>query len=171
MNTGMKMENGLFSETGVEAVSEYVFDSPVGPLTLECTAHAVTALRFGKFTRVKASPMPISQRAERELAEYFGGRRHVFDLPLAPSGTPFQLAVWRALCDIPYGQTRSYKEIAQAVGNPKACRAVGMANNRNPIPILIPCHRVVGADGTLVGYGGGLWIKRRLLSLENVPVK
>ena len=94
------------------------------------------------------------------------GKRKSFDLPLKPEGTEFQKKVWNALLDIPYGETRSYKDIAVAIGNPKACRAVGMANNRNPISIIIPCHRVIGANGSLVGYGGGLPIKIELLNLE-----
>ena len=99
-------------------------------------------------------------------SEYFSGRRQVFTLPLALEGTPFQHRVWEALRKIPYGSTCSYGEVAAAVGNPKASRAVGMANNRNPLPVLIPCHRVIGADGGLVGYGGGLDIKKKLLALE-----
>jgi methylated-DNA-[protein]-cysteine S-methyltransferase len=101
-----------------------------------------------------------------QLQEYFAGERREFELELAPSGSPFQLHVWRALRAIPYGQTASYGEIAAAVGQPGAARAVGGANNRNPIAIVVPCHRVIGAGGTLVGYGGGLDRKRRLLALE-----
>ena len=104
--------------------------------------------------------------ASKQLKEYFEGSRKEFDLPLAPEGTEFMQRVWKALLTIPYGETRSYKQIAELAGNVKACRAVGMANNRNPISILIPCHRVVGADGSLVGYGGGLDKKVRLLELE-----
>ena len=100
------------------------------------------------------------------MREYFEGEREIFTIPLAPKGTPFQQRVWAALREIPYGATRSYKELAIAVGNEKACRAVGMANNRNPLPIFIPCHRVVGSDGKLVGYAGGLDVKKHLLELE-----
>ena len=100
------------------------------------------------------------------MSEYLKGERKEFDLPLNPKGTDFQKRVWRALCDIPYGEMRSYKQIAKAVGNSKAVRAVGMANNRNPITIVVPCHRVIGADGKLVGYGGGLEMKEFLLRLE-----
>jgi len=110
---------------------------------------------------------PVLQKAAEELEEYFVGKRKTFDLPLAPKGTEFQQKVWKALCTIPYGQTRSYKDIAIQVGNERACRAVGMANNRNPIMIMIPCHRVIGANGKLVGYGGGLDVKEKLLSLEH----
>lgn len=102
----------------------------------------------------------------RQLEEYFSGARKAFDLPLAPSGTDFQLKCWNALLAIPYGQTRSYGDIARAVGSPKGFRAVGMANNRNPIAIIIPCHRVIGSDGKLVGFGGGLDVKAWLLGLE-----
>lgn len=110
---------------------------------------------------------PVLQEALRQLGEYFDGTRKVFDLPLQPRGTAFQQRVWRALCDIPYGQTRSYAHLAEQIGRPKACRAVGMANHKNPIPILIPCHRVVGADGSLTGYAGGLAMKKALLDLES----
>ena len=102
----------------------------------------------------------------RQLDEYFAGVRTGFDFPYRMDGTPFQKKVWRALCDIPYGHTRSYKEIAEVIGSPKACRAVGMANHHNPIFIAVPCHRVIGSDGSLTGYGGGLDMKRALLELE-----
>jgi O-6-methylguanine DNA methyltransferase len=102
----------------------------------------------------------------RELNEYFAGKRRDFTFPLDLRGTPFQLSCWRALLDIPYGETRSYADIARAVGRPQGFRAVGMANNRNPIAIVVPCHRVIASDGTLCGYGGGLDIKRKLLELE-----
>ena len=108
----------------------------------------------------------LLRAACRQLREYLAGGRRVFDLPLAPQGTPFQRRVWAALQTIPYGETRSYSRIAAAVGNPKGQRAVGMANNRNPISIVIPCHRVIGADGRLVGYGSGLPLKEALLRLE-----
>ena len=99
---------------------------------------------------------PLLREAAKQLNEYLAGKRKVFDLPLDPEGTQFQKAVWKALTGIPFGETRTYRNIAESVGNPKACRAVGMANNKNPIAILIPCHRVIGADGKLVGYAGGL---------------
>ena len=109
---------------------------------------------------------PLISSAKRQLDEYFQGKRKSFDLPLAPSGTQFQQKVWNALCTIPYCETRSYKEIAAQIQNPKGCRAVGMANNRNPIMIIIPCHRVIGSNGSLVGYAGGLDIKQWLLAHE-----
>jgi O-6-methylguanine DNA methyltransferase len=101
-----------------------------------------------------------------ELEEYFAGKRHEFTFPLDLRGTDFQLACWRALLAIPYGETRTYADIARAVGRPQAFRAAGMANNRNPVAIVVPCHRVIASDGTLCGYGGGLDVKRKLLELE-----
>ena len=112
----------------------------------------------------------LIKRAKKQLFEYFEGKRKNFDLPLLKEGTPFQISVWSALEKIPYGETRSYKDIAIAINNPKAVRSVGMANNRNKIAIFIPCHRVIGADGKLVGYGGGLHIKRFLLELEGIKI-
>lgn len=106
------------------------------------------------------------QEAARQLREYFAGQRTNFDLPLAPDGTDFQKKVWRQLQDIPYGETISYGELAARVGNVKASRAVGAANGKNPIPIVIPCHRVIGANGKLTGFGGGLPVKEKLLALE-----
>ena len=108
----------------------------------------------------------LLKKAAKQLTEYFAGKRREFDLPLDFTGTGFQKKVWAALLTIPYGETRSYGEIAKQIGNPKACRAVGMANNRNPIAIICPCHRVIGADGSLVGFGGGLPAKQFLLDLE-----
>ena len=114
-----------------------------------------------------ASAPPAVAEAFFQLEEYFAGTRKEFTVPLAPAGTPFMQSVWSALCQIPYGKTASYKEIAQVVGNPKASRAVGMANNKNPIAIFIPCHRVIGSSGKLVGYAGGMDLKQKLLVLEN----
>lgn len=110
----------------------------------------------------------VSDNAFKQINEYFEGKRKTFDFLIKAEGTDFQKKVWRALCAIPYGETRTYKEIAQAVGSPKACRAVGMANNRNPISFAVPCHRVIGADGSLVGYGGGLDLKHTLLQMERL---
>ena len=130
--------------------------------------NAITGLFFDRkrAAGLKKAETPLIQKAAAQVKEYFAGKRKQFKLPLAPHGTEFQQAVWRALQDIPYGETRSYKEIAAAIGRPKAVRAVGMANNRNPISIIVPCHRVIGHDGKLVGYGGGLPLKQRLLELE-----
>ena len=150
---------------------QYICPSPIGPLTLEEENGALTALRFHPDLPRDAAPLalpstPLLRQAAAELREYFEGEREIFTIPLAPKGTPFQQRVWAALREIPYGATRSYKELAIAVGNEKACRAVGMANNRNPLPIFIPCHRVVGSDGKLVGYAGGLDVQKHLLELE-----
>jgi methylated-DNA-[protein]-cysteine S-methyltransferase len=109
---------------------------------------------------------PVASEALRQLRAYFAGQLRRFDLPLDMQGTPFQLRVWRELRLIPYGETRSYMQVASAIGAPRAVRAVGAANGANPIPIVVPCHRVIGASGKLVGYGGGLPLKKRLLELE-----
>lgn len=108
----------------------------------------------------------ILDRTEKQLNEYLAGKRQAFDLPLQAEGTPFQQQVWRRLSAIPYGKTCSYQDIARQIKNPKACRAVGTANGRNPLSIIVPCHRVIAADGTLGGYGGGLTIKEKLLAIE-----
>ena len=152
-----------------------VMHSPIGRLMLEEEDGALVRVAFereipaGIEEQMEELPLQakeVLEKAERQLDEYFAGERKVFNLPLAPKGTEFQKKVWAALRDIPYGETRSYGQIAAAVGNPKASRAVGMANHRNPISIIVPCHRVIGADGRLVGFGGGLWIKEKLLKLE-----
>lgn len=144
-------------------------DTPVGPVTVTATERAVTAVRFGAAGPAvgQAGDLPpVLRQAVEELREYFAGERREFTLPLAPAGTPFQQQVWTALREIPYGTTCSYGRIAGRIGRPKACRAVGMANNRNPIAIVVPCHRVVGASGALVGYAAGLEVKEMLLRLE-----
>lgn len=143
-----------------------VLPSPVGELTLTEENGALTGLYFGARPGGEEGPSPLLEEAARQLREYFAGQRQAFSLPLAPRGTAFQLQVWQALQTIPYGEVRTYGEIARAIGKPKACRAVGMANHNNPISIIVPCHRVVGADGSLTGYGGGLAAKEFLLALE-----
>ena len=143
----------------------FTMQSPIGLLTIEETDGAITALRFGG-EAVSPPPTPLLQRAAQQLTEYFAAQRRTFDLPLRPQGTAFQQAAWSALCAIPYGQTRTYAQQAATIGNPKACRAVGMANHCNPLPLFIPCHRVIGAGGKLTGYAGGLAVKRFLLELE-----
>jgi methylated-DNA-[protein]-cysteine S-methyltransferase len=126
-------------------------------------AAALAAVPAGSGRRPGQPPLP---ETGTQLAEYAGGDRRSFALPLAPRGTEFERRVWQTLTEIPYGETRSYAEIAAAIGSPAACRAVGRANGRNPIAIVIPCHRVIGSDGSLTGYGGGLDLKRFLLDLE-----
>lgn len=139
-------------------------DTPVGRMYLASDGENITELRFGSCESEK--PDAVLMKAKAQLAEYFAGKRKSFDLPLKPEGTPFQQSVWRALREIPYGETATYGQIAERIGNRKACRAVGMANNRNPIAIIIPCHRVIGAGGSLTGYAGGLDKKEFLLELE-----
>ena len=169
----------------MEILHSTVFISPVGPLFLAASATGLAALEFdarlpGQQTirpnprdlRVESKSVRFEERESelrpyvRELEEYFAGQRREFSFPLDLRGTDFQVACWRALLAIPYGETRSYADIARAVGRPQGFRAVGMANNRNPIAIVVPCHRVIASDGTLCGYGGGLDIKRKLLELE-----
>ncbi len=145
----------------------FVYETPVGPVCIRTDGKAITALTFGRdLCGAALRETPLILQAHEQLEAYFSGARKAFELPLAPKGTPFQKSVYRALCAIPYGCTRTYGQIAAAVGNPRAARAVGMANHNNPIAIFIPCHRVIGADGSLTGYAGGLDKKERLLALE-----
>lgn len=146
------------------------FDSPIGTLRLVSDGEHLVAIEFeGMHDRddndLEAGD-PVLQACARQLTEYFAGKRTRFRLPLAPGGTEFQRSVWKALETIPYGQLNSYADIAAVIGKPRAMRAVGAANGRNPIPIVVPCHRVVGSDGSLTGFAGGLETKRRLLELE-----
>jgi O-6-methylguanine DNA methyltransferase len=169
----------------METLHSTLVTSQVGPLFLAASARGLVALEFDKRLPGQQTirPNPRDLRAEsqkirfedsanelssyiRELEEYFAGTRRAFDFPLDLRGTDFQVACWRALLAIPYGETRTYADIARAVGRPQGFRAVGMANNRNPVAIVVPCHRVIASDGTLCGYGGGLDIKRKLLELE-----
>lgn len=162
-----------------------VMDTPIGPLLLVAGEGGLQEIRFGGGgepgpadgrgegggTRPAgedhaAGETEVLREAQAQLTAYFEGRLRELDLPLAPRGGPFELRVWQALLEIPYGTTRSYSDVARRLGNPQATRAVGAANGRNPLPIVVPCHRVIGADGSLTGYGGGLEIKRYLLRLE-----
>ena len=151
--------------------------SPAGPLLLALSIRGLFKLEFDRGQPAEGPGQTWQESASAfapwlcELNEYFDGHRQSFTLPLDLRGTDFQLKCWRALLDIPYGQTCSYRDIALAIGHPQAFRAVGMSNNRNPIAIVVPCHRVIASDGSLCGYGGGLDIKRKLLDLEhaNLP--
>ncbi len=142
--------------------------SPLGTLILTQQNDALIALDFGfdQPPSPNAPPTALLSLACKELLAYFRSEQTIFTVPLNPSGTAFQKRCWQALCDIPYGQTISYAKQAQAIGNPRACRAVGSANHHNPIPILIPCHRVIGKNGQLTGYRGGVHMKQALLTLE-----
>jgi len=166
----------------VMALGFTVMNSPIGPLLLASTEEGLVYIEFGdeeralpllqrwsRKTFLGASPVRDDERnrqARQQLEEYFAGTRRTFDMSIVLYGTAFQKAVWTALTQIPYGETRSYKDVALAIGAVKAVRAIGGANNRNPIPIVVPCHRVIGSNGALVGYGGGLSIKEHLLKLE-----
>lgn len=152
-----------------------VHQSPVGELTLYSDGVALTGIEF-EDPKYPLEPAPrgddkILGQARRELDAYFAGKLTAFNVALAPRGTPFQQQVWTALRKIPYGATRSYGQQAQAIGSPKASRAVGLANGKNPIPIIVPCHRVIGASGSLTGFGGGLERKKFLLDLEQGAVR
>lgn len=151
-------------------------ESPMGPLLLAGDSRGLKLIEFPD-QKGRVRHHPGWERSDEhfadaaaQLREYFEGRRRAFDVPLHLSGTSFQLAVWEKLREIPYGVTVSYVDIARAIGRPKAVRAVGAANGQNPIPIIIPCHRVIGKDGSLTGYGGGLEVKAMLLRIEGVPV-
>ena len=164
----------LFVIKPMEALYYSKLDSRVaGPLIIGVSDRGLILLEFdrGNFPPKKKNVLwtesrEVPQDYVRQLNEYFRGRRREFAFPLDLRGTPFQLQCWRALLKIPYGETRTYADLARAVGRPDAYRAVGMANNRNPIAIVVPCHRVIAFDGTLCGYGGGLDVKRKLLELE-----
>jgi methylated-DNA-[protein]-cysteine S-methyltransferase len=152
-------------------------NTPIGRLTVVANHRALVAIhwdgegpasRGGRDGEIALdNAHPVLTEAERQLIEYFAGTRTTFDLPLDPAGTPFQKKVWQALTRIPFGKTVSYRDVAVTIGSPTACRAVGAANGRNPIPIVVPCHRVIGAAGDLTGFGGGLETKTFLLSLEH----
>jgi len=169
--TGARAE----ATTGMRTVHT-LMPSPVGELTLVATDRGLAAILWENDdpARVRLPPSvedrdhPVLRETERQLAEYFSGTRRVFSVPLDVRGTPFQRAVWEAMLAIPFGETRSYAELARQIGNPKAVRAVGAANGRNPISIIGPCHRVIGSSGKLTGFAGGLAAKSFLLRLEGV---
>lgn len=153
----------------------YIYDSPIGFIDItECDGFIVgVSIKADeeKWESKKAETY-LLLNACMQLDEYFAGIRTTFDLPIAyPSGTPFQHSVWNALRDIPYGETRNYEDIARAIGNPKAVRAIGQANTRNPILLLVPCHRVINKNGTIGGFGCGVEVKRKLLQVEGINIK
>ena len=149
-------------------MNRIIIASPVGDLLLESDRGKLVCIAFhaDRENDETGGSDPVLAAAATQLAEYFAGERRNFDLPLAPAGTAFQQAVWRALATIPFGEVRSYRDIAGLIGKPAAVRAVGAANSRNPLPIVVPCHRVIGSDGSLTGFAGGLETKRALLALE-----
>lgn len=149
-----------------------IIDTPIGKLRLVSDGKALLRVEFqGQHGNDgEAGDDAVLARAAGQLQEYFAGRRQHFDLPLGADGTAFQQAVWEALRGIPYGELRSYRDIAETLGKPRAVRAVGAANGRNPLPIVVPCHRVVGSNGKLTGFAGGLDCKRRLLALEGITI-
>jgi methylated-DNA-[protein]-cysteine S-methyltransferase len=160
----------------ISAVFYTTMESPVGPLLLAGDAHGLRSLSFEKSKRAervqpewKQNKAPFAE-VIRQLRAYFSGKLQEFDVPLALEGTKFQLSVWRSLQTIPYGETISYGQLAQRIGNPKAVRAVGLANGCNPIPIIVPCHRVIGSNGNLTGFGGGIANKKKLLELESTQM-
>ena len=149
----------------------YTYKTQFGNIAVVSDGSAVTAINFKhEFDCIKKANT-VTDTAANQLEEYFAGKRQIFEIPLNPIGTVFQKRVWNTLLTIPYGETRTYKQIAALLGNPNACRAVGMANSKNPIWIMLPCHRVIGANGTLTGYAGGIEFKKKLLELERFAVK
>lgn len=153
-------------------IKYYIYDTVIGKITITGSNNRILEIKYGecKKDNIKYMKNEIIENAASELNEYLNGRREVFSIPLMPVGTEFQRLVWSALKEIPYGMTKSYKEIAEIIGKPKAYRAVGMANNKNPIMIMIPCHRVIGADGSLTGYACGINVKQSLLELERKKI-
>ncbi len=142
-------------------------NTPLGFLLAVADDYGLISLEFtDEQNTVQSSSNPFLEQAKAELTDYFAGSRKVFTVPFTLSGTEFQQHAWRALQTIPYGQTKSYQEQSELIGNPKAVRAIGLANGKNPISIIVPCHRVIGKNGTLTGYGGGLWRKKWLLEHE-----
>ena len=155
-------------------MDEILYSSPIGQIIVSANKQGLTGINYVKPEDDRSPQLPETttnphiEQAQTELDLYFKGNLEEFSTPLAPAGTPFQLKVWTALSQIPFGMTVSYGHIAEQIGSPKAYQAVGMANNRNPISIIIPCHRVIGNDGKLIGYGGGIWRKEWLLKHEGI---
>ena len=148
-------------------ICQYSYETILGPVTFVEEDGALLAISTHRSFEGMVQETSLIKEAHLQFSEYLKGERKEFDIPFRMKGTKFQKQVWTTLCEIPYGETRSYKQIAEAIGNPKAVRAVGMANNRNPLLVVVPCHRVIGANGQLVGYAGGLDKKEFLLRLEN----
>ena len=148
-------------------IYQYSYETELGSVTFVEEDGTLLAISTHRTFSATVQETHLIKEAHRQFSEYLEGERKVFDLTFKMQGTEFQKRVWKALCDIPYGETRSYKQIAEAIGKPKAVRAVGMANNKNPLLVVVPCHRVIGANGQLVGYASGLEKKRFLLQLEN----
>lgn len=147
----------------------FAYNTPIGHITIASDGEAITRIAFGvAILEGDNKPTKLTNDASTQIQEYLAGKRTVFEMPFKAAGTPFQEQVWKATAQIPYGQTRTYGQIAEAAGNPRASRAVGMAVNRNPLPLVVPCHRIIGAQGKPVGYAGGLRIKEFLLNLERV---
>ena len=144
---------------------QFTYHTPIGKICIAEDDGLITHISY-KQLNFAIKETPLIKKTYNELNEYFAGTRKIFDIPIKLNGTPFQIKVWEALKNITYGKTASYKDIAKTIGNEKACRAVGMANNKNPIIIIIPCHRIIGSNGNLTGYAGGLAIKNKLLELE-----
>lgn len=147
-----------------------VYDSPIGKLWLSAENGKIVSLSFSGTQADAEITEPVLSKAMNQLSEYFAGKRKAFDLPLELHGTPFQKSVWNELVKIPFGRTETYGEIAAKIGKPKAARAVGMGCNRNPIAIIIPCHRVVGKNGSLTGFAGGLDVKSKLIEHEKAEL-
>ena len=148
-------------------ICQYSYETILGPVTFVEEDGTLLAISTHRSFEGMVQETGLIKEAHLQFSEYLKGERKEFDIPFRMKGTKFQKQVWTALCEIPYGETRSYKQIAEAIGNPKAVRAVGMANNQNPLLVLVPCHRVIGSNGQLVGYAGGLDKKEFLLRLEN----
>ena len=150
------------------------YDSPLGTVTLQANEQGLLGVWFETHTTkpedlgIQEDSFPIFQSVKEQLERYFAGDAVQFDVPIAAKGTPFQQSVWHALTTIPYGETWSYAQLADAIGNPKAVRAVGLANGKNPVSVIIPCHRVIGKNGKLTGYAGGVERKQRLLAIEGI---
>lgn len=161
----------------MNSASHTILDSPVGPLVLAARDGALVGLYYQRYRHLPdLATLGRDDRrafatATEQLDAYFHGALTTFDVPISPSGTPFQMSVWRALRDIPYGSTETYAQVARRIGHDRAVRAVGAANGRNPISIIVPCHRVIGTDGGLTGYGGGVDAKRLLLDLETLELE